>query len=258
MRTHFRFYFFFWLMGLALLSVKALPAMGASITFDFTGDVTLVEDPLGVFNGKVSVGDPFVGEYTFDSTAVDISPLPTVGDYFFTSPPNGIRVSVGGLTFQTDPTDVQFFMEMVNNHTGPVIDAYGVQSFKNVTQSLCPPVVDNIAWGLQDTTLTALSSEALLLTPPNLSAFQQNLFNISNNFQPSYLIRGIVRTISERGPGSTCNPCAAWDSHGEFVRCVVADVNARMSQDRPRGDRIIDVAGRSDIGKPGFIPPECQ
>jgi len=57
-----------------------------------------------------------------------------------------------------------------------------------------------------------------------------------------------------------CDPCAAWQNHGQYVRCVsdaVSDCSTNGFTPE-EADAIVSSAVHSDIGKPGFVPPECQ
>jgi hypothetical protein len=56
-----------------------------------------------------------------------------------------------------------------------------------------------------------------------------------------------------------CDPCAAWASHGAYVRCVSDAVsNCSTNTFLPEeADAFVSSAVRSDIGKKGFVPPEC-
>lgn len=57
-----------------------------------------------------------------------------------------------------------------------------------------------------------------------------------------------------------CDPCIAWSNHGQYVRCVADAVNdcSTNSFTPEEADGFVSSAVRSDIGKPGFVPPECQ
>jgi len=58
-----------------------------------------------------------------------------------------------------------------------------------------------------------------------------------------------------------CDPCFDWRNHGEYVRCIAHAVNDLTEQGHlteEEGDEIVSSAARSDIGKKGHTPPECQ
>lgn len=59
----------------------------------------------------------------------------------------------------------------------------------------------------------------------------------------------------------TCDPCQPWKNHGQYVSCVSHAVNDLVKQGvitRDEGDELVSSAAQSDIGKKGYIPPECQ
>jgi len=59
----------------------------------------------------------------------------------------------------------------------------------------------------------------------------------------------------------TCDPCNAWRTHGEYVRCVSGEVELLVKTStitQEEGDALVGSAARSDVGKRGFVPAECQ
>jgi hypothetical protein len=59
----------------------------------------------------------------------------------------------------------------------------------------------------------------------------------------------------------TCDPCHTWRNHGEYVRCVSGEVEALVDTfiiTQEEGDALVTSAARSDVGKKGFVPTECQ
>jgi hypothetical protein len=139
------------------------------IQIGFVAKVRSVQDPQGNLDGKISTNDLMVGVYTYESTTTDSNPLPGVGDYNYYSSLYGIRISADGFTFQTDPTNVNFLIELCNNLYGG--DYYLLRSYVNLPLSN-GIAVEHISWQLDDPQAMALSSTALLTVPPDLSAFQ--------------------------------------------------------------------------------------
>jgi len=136
------------------------------IEINITAEIAYIGDLDGLLNGQLGVGDILSGSYIYDSATPDSQPsAPAVGDYWHYSSPYGISLSGGGFTFQTDPDNVEFIVEIVNNN--PYDDGYLLLSYNNL------PLYDNvsvghISWQLDDSTGTALSSDALPTTPPVL------------------------------------------------------------------------------------------
>ena len=56
-----------------------------------------------------------------------------------------------------------------------------------------------------------------------------------------------------------CDPCIAWSNHGQYVRCVADAVSdcSTNSFTQEEADAFVSSAVHSDIGKTGFVPPEC-
>jgi hypothetical protein len=70
-------------------------------------------------------------------------------------------------------------------------------------------------------------------------------------------------TVDENCDGDLgdCDPCEAWKNHGEYVRCTaraVEDLVTAGYLTEDEGDVIISSSAQSEIGKKGYIPPECQ
>ena len=89
------------------------PARSAPILIGFGGVIgASAGDPPG---GSVSDGTPFTGTLAYDSSAPNSDPgVPQIfGLYLFDSPPSGLRVSVAGSSYETDPGAVAFSIEIV-------------------------------------------------------------------------------------------------------------------------------------------------
>jgi hypothetical protein len=189
---------------LALLVAFAGGARAEPITFVFTGTVSTVDDRFGLLDRSVTVGTRFTGSYTFESTTPDSNPDPTVGDYWHRVPGYGITVTLGNYTFRTNPADVEFLLEVVHRAPPPAStgDNYLLRSYRN--SPLAPGLlVDHISWQLDDPTGTALSSDALPLTPPNLADWTSIFgLTITGGDAPppfgdqDYFIRGHVDSVS--------------------------------------------------------------
>ena len=135
------------------------------IEIRITGKITGIDDRRGLLEGQLSAGDIITGRYTYDSSTPDSSALATVGIYQHSIVPYGVTLSAGGFIFQTDPDNVDFLLEVLNNHTGQ--DGYLLRSYNNLPLSNGVEVF-HISWQLDDYSSTALSSDALPITPPVL------------------------------------------------------------------------------------------
>jgi len=154
------------------LSFTAL-ALGAGnlraeiVTIGLTAEIVYVDDPDGTLRERLEVGDVMTGSYTYNSDTPDTNPSCIVGVYNHYSPPYGIRLSAGGLVFQTDPDNVEFIIEIVNDDYG---DNYLLRSYNNLPID-DDVVIDHIAWQLDDDSGTAISTDALPTTPPVLEDY---------------------------------------------------------------------------------------
>lgn len=157
-----------WFTTLGLILVGMLTAAAAGpITFDFAGSVTSVVPAL---SGTFSPGDTFSGSYTFESTTPDADPSP---GGFYAGAIIGLTFTIGPYTgtlglCSSGPCDI--FVQ--DNGFGPCasVDCY----FLNVIPSgpsVAGVIPTSFQIGLNDFTGLAFSSDALPLTPPDLSLF---------------------------------------------------------------------------------------
>jgi hypothetical protein len=120
---------------------------------------------------------------------------------------------VNGLQFRTDPQDVDFLVELVNDHGFPASDNYLIRSYNNVFDVNVPAnprdpmrITKHISWQLDDPTLNALHGIALTETAPVLADWQSffGLMIVADNHAGSaYRIRA---TVSEAVLGeSACS-----------------------------------------------------
>jgi len=157
--------------ALSGLILTPAPAKAALITVEIEAVVDSVSDDGNYLEGKIKVGDIITGFYLYDSTTPDSNPSPYIGMYEHYTLPYGIKLSIGGFVFQSDPDDVDFLVS-VGNAGGPYsMDNYLIASRNNLSLSNGAPV-DRISWQLDDPTGTALSSDALPTAPPVLDDWQ--------------------------------------------------------------------------------------
>ncbi|MGA2071204.1 MAG: PEP-CTERM sorting domain-containing protein [Sedimentisphaerales bacterium] len=163
------------------------------ITIAISGYVTSVSDENKHFGGQIAIGTPITGTYTYDSAIPDSYPSDfSYGQYWNYTPPAGVSLNVGGLNFRTNPDNVEFAVTVNNNNLGE--DSYSIWSTKNLSLS-DGTLVQSISWYLNDPTGTALSSDALPLTMPDLSKWGYNSLNISTD-----RTFGISATITSATP----------------------------------------------------------
>jgi hypothetical protein len=159
----------------AVLLCGFLPAVssGDLITIGLTGNVSQIDDQYNFFGGQIQIDDTVTGTYTYDTSVLDSEPCdPSRGRYWHYSPPCGVSVSINGFNFRTDPNNVRFLFGIVNNGSGGE-DIYWFHSYSN---SPLPngTLVDSIGWQIEDYSGTALSSDALPITAPDLTNWTRN------------------------------------------------------------------------------------
>ncbi len=157
---------------LAAIVVGWLSTVAAApITFGFTGRVTSANfgpddqpypNPITIFSG-------FNGSYTFDSRAADLDPASSVGRYAMAGSPFGLTVDIGGNTFTTAN---RLLIEVDNASS---LDAYLLGAGDLALFRLL------VGLTFLDPTGSALSSDALPLTPPPLTAFATRALDFQNN-----------------------------------------------------------------------------
>jgi hypothetical protein len=113
----------------------------APVTYTITATISDVFDPSGLLGPTIAVGGTLTGSYTFDDATLDTNSDPTVGDYWHIDAGYGIRLQGGGYTFETDPSNVEFLVEIVNRPDG---DNYLLRSYNNLPLATGAPV-DHIA-----------------------------------------------------------------------------------------------------------------
>jgi HYDIN/CFA65/VesB-like, Ig-like domain len=191
-------------LGALGLFLTSRPVAASPITFCLRGHVTQVTDPHHLLNASVAVGTNIKVTYTFESATPDANPDSAYGEYPQPGPPSELSGTTGNYTFGIGPPDSSYTIFMVNN--GVTGDAYRISGMVLLEPGGVPSLF--IAQ-LFDGTATALSSTALLLSPPDLSKFTvsgpgapANFIQLSTfPFGPpqDYIIEGVIDAISE-GP----------------------------------------------------------
>jgi hypothetical protein len=147
-----------------MVAVHYAPAIASPITFSFSGTLTTVSAPL---SGTFSPGQTISGTYTFESTTPDIAPGdPNFGGYFGANTnlsfvAGSYSGSFGGPGFNATSVGLSF----------GGVDIYQVNiPFTGANVGAATPV--QFSLDIRDPDETALASDALLLTPPDLALFE--------------------------------------------------------------------------------------
>ncbi len=160
-----------WVAGVLMLVLVAPLANAELITINIEGVVDTVEDEGNYLDGQINPGDIITGWYTYDTDTPDTNPSENVGDYEHSTSPYGVHLTVSGFTFMTDPTNVDFLLEVVNDY--PTGDNYGFISYNNLNLSN-GTLVDGIDWQLDDYSGMALSSTVIPTNAPVLEHWDWN------------------------------------------------------------------------------------
>jgi hypothetical protein len=165
--------------------IPAFTAQAGLVTIDFTGTVTSLPDPTGVFAGA-AVGDTFTSTVVYDTTAAIVTPGSNPAQYFYggsTTPPFasplGISFTLNGVTIDARPTGAMLVTVQDDLATNPAYpDAFLAQAAAASPGAGAPnPEIDFI---VVDSTGTALSSTDLP-TSLDLSRFTDSQFRFFNN-----------------------------------------------------------------------------
>ena len=183
---HFRY-----VIGLvALLVFSARPAAAQDVTFSFTGTVTeAVNSPFG----DITPGTTFTGWYTFNTAAVDENGMEQVGDYWHRTSPYGVIVQIGSHVFRTNPSDVNFLIEVIDNYQS--LDNYLFRSYNN--EPVDGISIDAIEWQLDDPTQSQLSSSSLPGAPFDVAPWQQITGFVVWGDNMQLMIRGQVTQLQQ-------------------------------------------------------------
>ncbi|HEY7191298.1 MAG TPA: hypothetical protein VH436_32320 [Vicinamibacterales bacterium] len=179
------------LFAAILVLLWTTSAAAQDVTVSFSGTLTLVDSsPFP----ELTVGVPFSGSYTYSLATTDTNSFPQVGDYFHIGSQYGVTVTIGTHTFRTDPQNVNFLVELVNDYQN--LDNFVFHSYNNVNTDSA--IVQMISFQLDDPTQTALTNVSLPTGALDLSRWQQFFgFDIDGYSSEGthFLIRGTVEQM---------------------------------------------------------------
>ena len=157
---------------LAVLASACSAAWSIPVTFAFSGTVT--SDPYGLSSFGASID----GRFTFESTALDGVSGGATGSYQSSGSAYGFSADVDGTSYDVLRTIT------INTANNIGVDQYGAYS---ESAGLTLEVF------FEDATQSALSSDALPLSPPPLSAFGFRQFRL---FSPDAEFLGTIDTLA--------------------------------------------------------------
>jgi hypothetical protein len=163
------------LLAIILFSPCAI-VQAEQIKIGISGWVDYVSDSYNLLGNKIHQGDQITGYYIYDSTTPDSDSGNTHhGVYEHFTSPYGMSLSVGSLTFQTNPTNVDFIVGLRDNYNEPW-DYYLISSYYNIGIGLNSGIsIDSIALGLVDNTGNALSNDVLPSVPQMVANIHSHL-----------------------------------------------------------------------------------
>jgi hypothetical protein len=195
----------------ALLCAAAVEVRADIVSFGFSGVISTFYNPSNALPGNISVGMPFSGVLTYDTSAVylggDLDPGdPAVGDYYFNT--NGgfwLQVSVAGHTFASvQPGPGQSFASIaVHNYDG-IDDTFSADASTPTIRLDGAPLPgtynsSGFEFYLFDNSGTACTNDALPTVPPQLAAFPSTHrfeLNASHSGPWTYDVIGTITNIS--------------------------------------------------------------
>jgi hypothetical protein len=149
------------------------PTWAEEATFAFSGHITRLSGDVGFLGGTIPLGTPFSGSYTFESTTPDAEPAdPTVGFYDGALRAFSVQVGPHLLTGSLDP--VRNSIAVSHCVEG---EDFGDVYTPGDRMSLLGKAV-NTSIFLADYSATAFTNDALPLTPPSLTLFDERKFQI--------------------------------------------------------------------------------
>ena len=152
-------------VGSAITIQNTSPAASGFVGINIVGKFYMVIDPDNLLDDAIQVNDTIRGKYVYDPGIPDSNPDPSIGHYAYTSSSCGFELKAGGFVFKTNPSDVSFIIQILNDYVS--YDMYTVWSGNNLQLSN-GMIITEIYWQLMDYNQTAISSDELPTTAPVL------------------------------------------------------------------------------------------
>src|SRR5262245_44999888 len=122
------------LAAAALLVTAGGAAQAQEVTISFRGTVSYAGSSDDTFPfPDIVAGTPFTGYFTYNLATPNTASAPyssQVGEYWHTSAPSGVTVTIGNRTFRTNPGNVQLLVNVINDYFGR--DNFVFHSYNNL------------------------------------------------------------------------------------------------------------------------------
>jgi len=173
------------------------------ITIGIEGVVDSIDDSGNLLEGNINTGDSVTGWYKYDTATPDSNIQSHVGEYTYSTGPFGISININDLIFQTDTTNVDYKVAIVNGVPGGGGgDQYFVGSNNNLLVN-SDIYVESLFWQLTDYSYNAISSTELNYIPLDLSPWQSGNALVINGglggtppkFDETFQIDGHVTSV---------------------------------------------------------------
>ena len=177
-----------------LLLVALLAALGAAqsraapVRIDFVGTVTFIDDGTCQCLIGVSYGGTATGYYVYEHPWPDADSSATRGSFVYKQPPARIVLKVGDHEFVSD-TAVDSFEIVINNGGS---DVYHVIGGGGVDARHTNLLFLLLTFRLFDSSATAISSDSLPTSAPDLTSWDVNTMWILGDFQIKVTVTDIV------------------------------------------------------------------
>jgi hypothetical protein len=187
-------------IGTVGLAFWSAPVSGFPVTWEFAGEVTFVSDRSDFLGGAVTVGDPFSGSFTFESTTPDRDPKdPIFGIYL--NALSSVSGEAGGVQFSgplSGTGDILTVTTVINDH--PTFhDTYGIRAFVDL---LGAPVM--FEWSFRARDGAIFSDDSLPVVPPDLALLDTARLELFSESAPFVGTIGGDITLLVPEPGTLC------------------------------------------------------
>ena len=174
------------LISLMFLLFVASNVNATYITYQFSGQVTTIlhDDSSGIFGSTFSVGDVISGTYTLDTSIIPSYPRPTFARYVG----NSFDLNIGSQHFY-GTAEHRVFNDDTVITPGQTLDVFSIinESGTYNSPSLGDLVSSTFFMQFFDFSATTLSSLDMVLDPPPLSSFDQQIngLRLDNSDDPN-------------------------------------------------------------------------